>query len=379
MRPRLLYFVTEDWFFCSHFLSRARAAAAAGFDVSVVCRVHDHGEAIRREGFNLLSIDIRRGRVTPLRDLRLLWRVFGIYRRARPDIVHQIAAKPLIYGSVAARLSGVSGVVNAPVGMGFVFSSKRLFAQLLRPLVLGAYRFLLQPSSGYVVLENRDDLDWLVRERIVRPDRAILIRGAGVDPAQFRPGEEDRPPIVVVVARLLWDKGIGEFVEAADRLREKGFPARFVVIGQSDPENPGSIPGERIDAWRKGGAVEFWGQRTDVADILRRAAIACLPSYREGLPKVLLEAAACGLPIVATNVPGCREVVVEGVNGYLIAPRDSEALAASLETLLAQPALRRRFGRESRRIVMEHFTEDDVDRRTLKLYRTILTERPSMG
>lgn len=200
-----------------------------------------------------------------------------------------------------------------------------------------------------------------------------------MDPAQFRPGEEDRPPIVVVVARLLWDKGIGEFVEAADRLREKGFPARFVVIGQSDPENPGSIPGERIDAWRKGGAVEFWGQRTDVADILRRAAIACLPSYREGLPKVLLEAAACGLPIVATNVPGCREVVVEGVNGYLIAPRDSEALAASLETLLAQPALRRRFGRESRRIVMEHFTEDDVDRRTLKLYRTILTERPSMG
>lgn len=376
-RPRLLYFITEDWFFFSHFLSRARVAVAAGFDVGVVCRVHEHGQAIRREGFNLIPIDIRRGRVSPLRDLRLIWTVVGLYRRLRPDIVHHIAVKPLIYGSIAARLSGVSGIVNAPVGMGFVFSSQRWFAQLLRPFVLGAYRLLLDPPSGYVVLENNDDLDWLTRVRIVRPGRAVLIRGAGVDPAQFRPGKEEQPPMVVMVGRLLWDKGIGEFVAAASWLRQKGSRARFVVIGQSDPDNPGSIPRKQVIAWQEGGVVEFWGQRTDIPDIFSRAALACLPSYREGLPKVLVEAAACGLPIVATDVPGCREVVVEGVNGYLVAPRDPMALARAVNALLAQPDLRRRFGQASRRIVIEHFTEEHVDHQTLALYLDIVARTMS--
>jgi glycosyltransferase involved in cell wall biosynthesis len=258
--------------------------------------------------------------------------------------------------------------------MGFVFSSGRWMAQLLRPLVLFAYRAFLDPPGGYVVLENRDDRDWLIRERIVRADRAVLIRGAGVDPDRFFPGEEDKPPMVVMVARLLNDKGVGEFVEAAQKLRQQGHRARFIVVGDADMDNPGCVPPEQIAAWKRRGVVEFWGWRDDVSDIYRRAAIACLPSYREGLPKVLLEAAACGLPIVATDVPGCREIVAGGVNGDLVPPRDADSLAASLDVLLSQPDRRRQFGDQSRRLVMEHFTEDTIAHLTVGLYRRILQE-----
>lgn len=370
--PRLVFFITEDWFFCSHFLSRARAARAAGFEVSVICRERAHGERIRAAGLGLVPLEIERSGVNPLRDLRLIARLVRLYRQLRPDVVHHIAAKPILYGTLAAKLAGIRVIVNAPVGMGFVFTSTSWKARLLRPLLFQAYRQFLDPGSGRVVLENRDDLRWLVNRRLVAEGRAVLIRGAGIDPGRFRPGYESVPPIVVLVARLLWDKGIGEFVEAARTLRRRCVEARFVLVGETDPENPASVPDERIRQWQREGVVECWGRREDVAEILAGAAIACLPSYREGLPKALLEAAACGLPLVATDVPGCREVVEHGVNGLRVPMRDAAALADALARLLAEPELRRRFGAASRRLAEQAFTEDKVNARTMELYRSLL-------
>jgi glycosyltransferase involved in cell wall biosynthesis len=208
----------------------------------------------------------------------------------------------------------------------------------------------------------------------VRRAETILIRGAGVDLDRFSPEPEpEGPPVVVLVARMLWEKGIGVFVEAARMLRDRHSDARFWLVGAPDPGNPGSIPGPQLDAWQEEGVVQWLGHRTDIAEILARSSIVCLPSYREGLPKSLLEALAAGRPIVATDVPGCRETVKDGENGILVAPRDARSLAEALETLIRDKALRSRLGLKSRQLAEAEFGTARVSEATLALYHSMLT------
>jgi glycosyltransferase involved in cell wall biosynthesis len=340
-RHRVLYFVTEDWFFCSHFLDRALAARAVGYEVMVLTRVGEHGERIRSAGLSLFPLDLRRRGLNPFAELATVMKVRGVYRKLKPDLVHHVALKPILYGSLAARLSSVPRLVNAPVGMGFVFSSASWLARVLRPLVGFALRALLNPPGSRVVFENPDDLGAAVRKGLVRREDAVLIRGAGVDLERFRPRPEpEGPPRVVLVARMLWDKGVGEFVEAARTLKARGVAARFLLVGAPDRENPAAIEVARLEAWQAEGIIEWWGPRSDVDRILADSHIACLPSYREGLPKSLLEALAAGRPIVATDVPGCREAVRNGQNGFLVPSHDAVALAKALEVLIGDGALR---------------------------------------
>jgi glycosyltransferase involved in cell wall biosynthesis len=371
--PRVLFFVTEDWFFCSHFIDRAIAAKAAGYDVAVLTRVREHGEVIRNKGLHLIPIELSRHGLNPFSELRTVWRAYRGYRAFRPDLVHHFALKPIIHGTPAALLVRVKHIVNAPVGMGFVFSSRSGLARLLRPIVRFALHALLNPAGSRVVFENPDDLEAAVRGRLVRRADAVLIRGAGVDLDRFHPTPEPAgAPTVVLVARMLWDKGVREYVEAARSLKRKGLACRFLLVGAPDARNPAAIGEAQLRAWEREGTIEWVGHRSDVEQILAKSHIVCLPSYREGLPKSLLEGLAAGRPIVATDVPGCRQAVRDGENGILVPSRDSGALADALETLIRDPALRQRYGANGRRRAEAEFATGIVNAATLWLYREML-------
>jgi glycosyltransferase involved in cell wall biosynthesis len=368
--PRLLFLLTEDWFFCSHFIERAVAAKAAGYEVVVACRENSHGEQIRKMGLRLVPVDFVRRSTSPLMELRTLRQIFRLYRRERPDIVHQIGAKPILYGSLAARILGIRRIVNASIGMGYVFSSTDSRARRLKPLVNFAYRCLMNPPGSKVVFENGDDLATFVRMGAVQQEDAVLIRGAGIDVDAYQPHGDEPPgaPIIMLIARMLRDKGINEFVEAAHLLHEEGTRARFVLVGDPDPENPTSIPLDKLQAWNGVQGVEWWGWRGDIAEILAESHIACLPSYREGLPKSLLEAAASGLPIVTTDTVGCREVVRDGENGYLVPVGEARALADALKALIDSPVLRKKMGAVGRVRAEAEFASARVIAETLAVY-----------
>jgi len=370
-KPKLLYFVTEDWFFCSHFLDRAVAAQQAGFQVSVLTRVNKHGQTILDNGINLIPLEFERSKINPLREISLLKSLASLYRRERPNIVHHVALKPILYGSLVAKIVGIHAIVNAPVGMGYVFSSKQLKARLLKPLVLLAYRLLLNPFNSVAVFENPDDLTYFEKLGIVKYSR--LIRGAGVNTLQFGSSNEpNEVPVVLLAARMLWDKGVGEFVEAAKILHQQSISARFVLVGAPDKENPESINQSQLLEWQDAGIIEWWGQHEDMPQVFAQAHIVCLPSYREGLPKVLIEAAACGRPIVATDVPGCREIVRHNENGLLVPAKDPQALAAALNRLLNDAALRESMGKRGRAMVEAEFSTEYVVEQTLQLYKELL-------
>jgi glycosyltransferase involved in cell wall biosynthesis len=367
-----LFLVTEDWYFCSHRLPLARAAIADGFRVSVVTRVARHGDEIRAAGIELVPMDLRRRSMNPFQAGRTVFELARIYRRVRPDIVHHVALKPVLYGSIAARLAGVPAVVNAVAGMGYAFSSKDFKARLLRPAISAAFRALLNARSSRLIVQNPDDRALLISKGIVDAERVRLIRGSGVDTTVFlsRP-EPTGTPVVMLASRLLRDKGVLEFVEAGKRLLAEGVAARFVLVGAPDPQNPASISPAELLALI-GDEVEWWGPHEDMPQVLAEASVVCLPSYREGLPKVLLEAAACARPIVATDVPGCREIVVHGENGLLVPARDSGALAAAIRALLDEPGRRATLGACGRRMTERYFSLPQVTEQTLNVYHDLL-------
>lgn len=369
---KILFFITEDWFFCSHFIERAVAARAAGNELVVLTRVNESANIIRAAGIRVIPLKILRRSFNLLREILVIYSVWKIYRKEKPDLVHHVALKPILYGTFAARFSGIRAIVNAPVGMGFVFSSKTRLARLLKPIVQFALRSMLNPHGSKVIFENSDDINWAISSNLVGRDSAILIRGAGVNLEEFTPKPKLRDvPLIMLSARMLWDKGIKEFVEAASILKKSGGRARFVLVGGVDTGNPTSISTAQLDLWANDGLVEWWGHKKDMAVVLGQADIACLPSYREGLPKSLLEAAACGLPIVTTDTPGCREIVRDGDNGFLVPIRDSVALAAALKKLIEDEALRNRMGERSRERAVAEFSEGRVIRETLTIYQEL--------
>ncbi|HHL34682.1 MAG TPA: glycosyltransferase family 1 protein [Desulfobulbaceae bacterium] len=370
---KLLFFVTEDWYFCSHRLPLALAAKEFGYEVSVVTNVNCHGEAIKRSGIKLIPLELSRRGINPLRELLLIYRLALIYRKEQPTIAHHVALKPILYGSIASWVAKVPFKVNAMAGLGFLFSSKTLKARAIRPFILFFFRFLLNLKGSRVILQNPDDVDLLSTSGVLERERIVLIRGSGVDIEEFKVQPEPSGDLIVVLAsRLLWDKGVGEFVEAARQLKQQGVCARFVLVGEGDPENPTAISRDQLRAWHEEGVVEWWGRRDDMATVLAKTHIVCLPSYREGLPKVLLEAAACGRPIVTTDTPGCREIVHDDLNGFLVPIRDANAVAAALKKLLASSKLRQTMGMHGRELVEREFTLEKVNLQTLALYEKLI-------
>lgn len=375
MPGKLLFFVTEDWFFGSHFSDRAVAAKNAGYEVVVVTRVQQCGDKIRSQGFTLIPLGLRRRGINVWREFSVIRQLIRTYKSVQPNIVHHVALKPIIYGTIAAKIARVKAIVNAPVGMGYVFSSSAWKAKLIRPFIILTYRWLMNPRYGVVIVENPDDQHMLNVLRIADPKRTRLIRGAGVNLDVFTvAAEPPGVPVVILAARMLWDKGVGEFVEAAGRLKSAGIRARFALVGDADPGNPAAISESQLRAWHTSGNIEWWGYQGDMPAVFASSHIICLPSYREGLPKVLIEATACGRPIVATNVPGCREVVRDGENGLLVPARDANALAEALRRLIEDGELRRQMGASGRKIAEAEFGLEGVIAKTLAVYRDLLAK-----
>ena len=298
--------------------------------------------------------------------------IVKIYRREKLDIVHHVAVKPVLYGSLAARITGVSVVVNALTGLGFIFIARGWKASILKRLVAFAYRLAFSAKNSIGIFQNPEDLKLFVDAKVINNKKGVLIRGSGVDMSHFiHIPEPAGVSIVVLASRMLWDKGVGEFVEAAKILRKDGVKCRMILVGNPDPENPASIPEETLIRWHSEGVIEWWRHREDMTEVFAKSNIVALPSYREGLPKVLLEAASCGRAIVATDVPGCREIVRHNRNGFLIPPYDSKSLADALKTLIENPELRAKMGRRGREIVMAEFSEEIVVEQTMELYKRI--------
>ena len=376
--PRLLFVVTEDWYFCSHRLYLACAAKAAGFDVAVATRVARHGDQIRDAGIRLQPLQMVRGGISPWQEVVAFFDLVRIFREERPDILHLVAVKPVIYGGLAARLAGIRRIVSALPGLGYVFSSARPKARLLRPFVRMAYRLLLRGRQKRLILQNPDDVKLFIGMGLASQDSIRLIRGSGVDTRLFAPvPEPGGMPLIVLPARMLWDKGVGEFVAAAHELRSRGIVARFVMVGDTDAENPASIPEGQLKDWMAQGLVEWWGRRDDMPLVLSQSALVCLPSYREGLPKALLEAASCGRAIVTSDVPGCREIVQNGENGLLVPAGDAMALAGALAFLLQDATERHRMGECGRAKVLGEFSQELVSQATIEVYQELLDADPA--
>jgi glycosyltransferase involved in cell wall biosynthesis len=374
-RRKIVYAVTEDWYFCSHRLPMALAAQAMGWDVVVATRVDRHGDEIRRHGFRLVDWRLDRRSANPAHEARAVLQLAKLYWRERPDLVHHVALKPVLYGALAARLARVPAVVNALAGLGAAFISNSRRSRHLRRALLLAFRRLLDREGSRLLVQNEDDRALFLGQRIVAPERIALIPGSGVDAARFQPmAEPEGVPVAALVGRMLWDKGVGEAVEAARLLKTRGVALRVALVGRPDPANPRSIPEATLRAWQGEGLVEWWGHRDDMVEVWRQAAIGLLPSYREGMPKALLEAAACGRPLVATDVPGCRALVRPWVNGILVAKGDAAALADALATLAAAPAMRAQMGAAARDLILAEYSEERIRAQIQALYRE-MTER----
>jgi glycosyltransferase involved in cell wall biosynthesis len=365
-KRKLLLFITEDYYLVSHRLPLAVAAQADGYDVTIVARERNCGDVIRRAGLRLIPFENARSSLNPFSDLRTIARLIALYRREQPDIAHHVAMKPILYGSLAAKTVRRARVVNAIAGMGWLFTSEKGHARWLKPIVKRALKGLT--ASGLTIVQNPDDHAMLV-ELGLDPRRIRLIPGAGVDLDVFRPtAAPSGPPIVVMATRLLWDKGVAEFVAAARLLQARRVDARFVLAGEPDPLNPASVTADDVRGWTREGIIEYAGFVADMPGLLARSHVVCLPSYREGLPKSLIEAAAAGRAIVTTDVPGCREAVRDGYNGFLVPPRSTNELAAALERLIVDPVLRDEMGRHGRVLAEARFGQDTIVRQTLAVY-----------
>lgn len=371
VQPVLLYLVNEDWAFVSHRLPMARAAREAGFDVHVATNVNAKADVIRAEGFTLHAIPFRRGGLSPLSAIKTIATVRRLERGISPSLIHHSGLQCCVLGAVAA-LGTATPHVNALTGMGFLFTSSSPVARLLKPLVAKALGFLFGRKRSVVLVQNPDD--WQALQAMGIPDHQItLIPGSGVDTDTLQALREPDGPITVGFAgRLLADKGIYALVAAHRLLRQQGMDIQLLIAGEPDPANPASVSRAEAEAWGQEPGIIWLGHVDDIVSLWQRSHIAALPSHREGLPKSLLEAAACGRPMVATGAPGCREICIHDRTGLLVPIENPTALAKAIATLANSPELRARYGAAARQLTVDKMSDNAVGDATVALYRSMV-------
>lgn len=365
---KVLLFANTDWFLYNFRLNLARALRARGIEVALVSPPGKYVSLMEAEGFRWVRFELSRSGMNVFKELWTVLQLTRLYRQEQPDLVHHYTIKCILYGSIAAKLAGIGAVVNAVTGTGYVFTGGGLRRGLLRFFVQGWYRVGLRGTQ--VIFENSEDCQMFQDKQIVASQSAHLIRGAGVDIERFHPSQEPPgEPVVLMASRLLWDKGVGEYVEAARLVRAIYPHVRFALVGDTDSGNPSAIPAQQIRDWVQEGVVEWWGWRSDIPSVLAGAHVICLPSYyREGLPTILTEAAASGRATIAADTTGCREAVRNGETGLLVPPRDPASLAQAIRTLLEDPDRRRRMGIAGRRMVEQEFSSEVIIGSTFRVY-----------
>ncbi len=372
--PKLLFLVTDDRYFMSHRLPMARAAVAAGFEVHVGTRVKAYGAAIRAEGFITHDLPWEKLKRSPLDMIKDIWAIRRLYQSLKPDLVHHIALVPVMFGQMAATGLDIA-TVNTIAGLGSGFIGRDLKGKLLKTGLVLALRTLLARHQSLTVVQNEDDR--LALQSIGVPqDHIRLVAGSGVDTDQLKPLPEPEGPITVgVAARMLEDKGIRPLVEAQALLHRKGLDIRLLLAGDYDPTNLSAIQMDDLQAFGRQPGVEWLGHVDNIAGFWARCHIAALPSRREGLPKALLEASALGRPLIATDVPGCRDVARDGETGLLVPVDDAKALAEAIEILAGDAALRRKMGDAGRRRVEKTFSSSAIGTEIAAIYRDMVELR----
>jgi glycosyltransferase involved in cell wall biosynthesis len=372
---KILLFTNSDWFMYNFNLSLASRLRAKGWDVVLLTPPGTYVEKLEALGFRCIVAPMERRSLNPFREILFLLWLRRLLKRERVDLVHSFTIKCAVYGAIASRLAGIQKRVNAVAGMGYVFTSHSFRARLLRPLVRGLMRFALGGRLSRLVVLNRDDLAFFETTGLVRPDHIRLLPGAGINTTRFSPKprqDHDDTTRVLLPARMLWDKGVREFVEAAKLLGGQSRDFSFVLAGAPDPGNPNAVPHDVLNEWVRRGYVSWLGHVDDMPALFHTVDIVVLPSYREGLPTGLTEAAACELPLITTDVPGCREVVTHEVDGLLVPPRNAAALASAIRRLHDDSPLRRSLAKAARSKALRLFGEDVVIASTIDVYQELL-------
>ncbi|OMH30899.1 glycosyltransferase family 4 protein [Motiliproteus sp. MSK22-1] len=370
----LLFVVNDPGFFLSHRLPLAVAARNDGFNVHVATMGGIGAESIEKLGYPHHVIPLSRSGLNPIIELIAFWSIWRLFRQLRPQLVHLVTIKPVIYGGISARIVKIPGVISAISGLGFLFvKTGSLRKRVLRHMVLFLYRLAMGHPNQRVIFQNSKDMEELVDAGCVLRDKSDLIRGSGVDLEEYSAKPDPVGiPVIVMASRLLKNKGVNEFVEAARILQSDAIKARFLLVGEPDSGNPESTSIESICALQKEGAVECLGYRTDISELFSKAHIVALPSYYgEGLPKVLVEAAACGRAVVTTDHPGCRDAIDPNVTGLLVPVRDADALASAIQRLIEDAELRQRMGIEGRRLAEKEYSIEKIVQAHLKIYQTL--------
>ncbi|PHQ79418.1 MAG: glycosyltransferase family 1 protein [Coxiella sp. (in: Bacteria)] len=369
----LLLVINNLGFLYSHRLQVALSAANSGYDVHVATYFDGKDELKNCDQITYHRIKFNRNSTNPLKDAPAFLQLISLYRRIKPTVIHHIGMKPILFGSLAARFFSSARYVNAISGLGYLFISTSTKAAIIRGLLVKGFKLGFSSPRCNFIFQNDFDRDEFRKRRIIRSTHQVtMIRGSGVDLDEFSSvTAHNIEPLVVLPARLLWDKGVGEFVAAARQLQHR-VSARFILVGDVDLINPASVTRAQVAQWVEEGIVEHWGWRTDMDKVFQQADIVCLPSYREGMPKALLEAAASGCPIVTTDAPGCNDVVKHGENGFLVPVKDTDHLLERLETLINNPKLRTEMGRQSRLRAEQLFGITHVVEQHLTLYLQLI-------
>lgn len=369
---KILFVVNQDRYFVTHRLHLAKLAIKNNFEVGLICSISDYKEVIESAGIKLFNWQLTRDSINPINEITSIYHLFKIIKKFNPDIVHAVTLKSVIYCSIISKFQYFKPVY-ALGGLGFIFTSNSKKARILRIIVTNSLKFLFDKKS-IVILQNPENVDLLVRNNIVNENKVKLIRGAGVDVDYFIPGSNKEDiPLVILPARMLWDKGIGEFVACARRINKQGGKARFALVGDTDNDNPEAISKKQLQEWQDDGVVEWWGYQDNMPKVYQQTDIVCFPSsYGEGLPKSLLEAASCAIPIVAFDIPGCREIVQNNINGFLIEAKNQEKLFNAVKKLLEDKNLSVKFGNAGRDLVIKNFSQKQVGEETLQIWEKML-------
>jgi glycosyltransferase involved in cell wall biosynthesis len=370
---KIIFFANTDWYLYNFRLGLARYLREQGAEIVMISPPGKYGERIEQQGFRWIPLPMERRSLEPFREIQLLRYIWLIYQEEQPDVVHNFTIKSVVYGALAAQAAGIKKRIHAVTGLGHVFISQSLRACLLRPVVKGLLRLALRGKSSRLILQNSDDQELFLQQRLISQERIHLIRGSGVDIQHFAPVTKKRQGKfqVLLAARLLWEKGIREYAEAAQLLSPRADEIEFLLAGATDSGNPSAVPEQEISKWQNNGLITVLGHVENMQELMSRVDLMVLPSWREGTPRGLLEAAAMGLPIITTDAPGCREVVEHEENGFLVPVRDAAALAEKIEYLLDNPATCLDFGKAGRDKVEKEFAQEIVFRQTWEVYGSL--------
>lgn len=372
-KKKLLYFVSEDKYFLTHKLPHALIALKNGFDVLIVCKVSKFRKTIKSYGFEVKNINLDRSSLNFIKELKTIFELYKIFKNFKPNIIVNVALKPIIYGSICSKILDkfIDLKINSIVGLGYLFINRGLKVFIIRTIVKKILLFFINDSKTALIFQNIDDQNYFLNQKIIKSCKYKIIRGSGVDTDFFKPSSISKKYDLIMHCRMLKDKGVLELVEAINKLKKKKIFLHVLLIGNPDEKNLASIKKSELEKWNSDKTIHWLPEQKDILKYIQQSRIAVLPSYREGFPKSLLEAASCGLPIITNDVPGCREICINNFNGFLVQTKNSSDLSKKIESLIQDVDLIKKMGENSRKLVLKNFSQNYISKQFLYLYKKV--------